>query len=91
MPRFNGTGPNGAGPRTGRGMGVCNNGAGYRLGCGFGFGGGRRGAIGRGFFGRGYGNPMISDKELLNNQINLAEAELNELKRLRSELKDNEE
>jgi hypothetical protein len=24
MPRFNGTGPNGQGPMTGRGLGICN-------------------------------------------------------------------
>lgn len=42
MPRFDGTGPNGQGPRTGRGMGPC--GGGMRCGgCGYGFGfGGRR-------------------------------------------------
>ncbi len=41
MPRFDGTGPGGAGPMTGRGMGYCNP-------------AGTRGQ-GRGWFGRGWG------------------------------------
>lgn len=36
MPRFDGTGPNGFGPQTGRGMGTC--GSGFARGRGFGFG-----------------------------------------------------
>ena len=34
MPRLDGTGPNGQGPKTGRGLGTC--GAGLRRGCGCG-------------------------------------------------------
>jgi len=52
MPAFDGTGPQGAGQMTGRGMGPC--GKGRSMGRGFGFGfrrGGRRG-LGR-FFGGG--------------------------------------
>jgi len=45
MPRLNGTGPMGQGPRTGRGLGPCGGGYGY----GRGYGRGR----GRGF---GFGN-----------------------------------
>ncbi|NMB92050.1 MAG: DUF5320 domain-containing protein [Parcubacteria group bacterium] len=30
MPRFDGTGPMGLGPRTGRGLGPCGRGYGYR-------------------------------------------------------------
>lgn len=49
MPVFDGTGPQGAGPMTGRGMGRCGKGwGGFELGCGR---GGRRG-LGR-FFGGG--------------------------------------
>jgi len=48
MPGFNGTGPQGAGSMTGRGMGNCGNGQGQGFGRGFGRG------IGRGF-GRGLG------------------------------------
>ncbi len=49
MPGRDGSGPMGAGPRTGRGMGFCQGYAGTR--------GGRRGCgFGRGFgFGNGYG------------------------------------
>lgn len=42
MPRFNGTGPKGQGPMSGRGLGPCGGG----MGRGFG---------GRGGYGRGYG------------------------------------
>lgn len=39
MPGFNGMGPNGLGPRTGRGMGRCGwgmgGGRGYRRGCSY--------------------------------------------------------
>jgi len=59
MPGFDGTGPLGQGPGTGRGLGPC--GAGVRWfprfwGRGFGFGRGRGFAFGRGRgFGRGWG------------------------------------
>ncbi len=58
MPRFDGTGPNGAGPMTGGARGLCNQASpgynpginrGYNYGRGFGFGRGFRGA------GVGYG------------------------------------
>ena len=35
MPRFNGMGPFGAGPRTGRGLGPCGRGMGYGCGAGY--------------------------------------------------------
>ncbi len=38
MPRFNGTGPLGCGPRTGCGMGPCGAGIGWRRGRGRGVG-----------------------------------------------------
>ena len=38
MPRFDGTGPLGSGPGTGRGMGPCGGGMGWRRGFGRGFG-----------------------------------------------------
>ncbi|MCK9548793.1 MAG: DUF5320 domain-containing protein, partial [Sphaerochaeta sp.] len=49
MPRYDGTGPWGYGPMTGRGMGRCN--PAYHQGYGFGWGRG----MGRRFFGRGWG------------------------------------
>ena len=59
MPGFNGTGPRGAGPRTGGARGDCNPaGAGYRPAFGQGLGYGRGFGRGRGFgagFGAGYG------------------------------------
>lgn len=69
MPRFNGTGPAGAGKLTGRGMGLCNetnavlSQGTFRRGCGRGFG--------RGF---AYQAPsqedLISEKEALQKRIN---------------------
>jgi len=47
MPRFDGTGPQGQGPMTGRGMGSCNKGACPVFGRGNGRGMGR--GAGRGF------------------------------------------
>jgi len=38
MPRFDGTGPMGQGPMTGRGLGSCGGGMGYGRGQGRGFG-----------------------------------------------------
>jgi hypothetical protein len=65
MPRFDGTGPMGAGPMTGGGRGFCNpGGAAYGPSYGRGFGYGRGYGRGRGFrrgfgpgpgWGRGYG------------------------------------
>lgn len=47
MPGFDKTGPTGAGPKTGRGMGPCGGGQGF---------GGGRGGLGRGMgAGRGFG------------------------------------
>jgi len=52
MPRFDGTGPQGQGPMTGRGMGPCGQG-GRPVG-GPGMGPGRGRGMGRGY-GRGFG------------------------------------
>lgn len=55
MPRFDGTGPQGQGPMTGRGMGPCGQG-GRPVGPGMGRGAGR--GMGQGYGrqgGRGYG------------------------------------
>ena len=54
MPRFDGTGPAGMGPMTGRGMGPCN--LSWGGGCGFGRGMGRGVGRGRGMgWGRVFG------------------------------------
>lgn len=88
MPFRNGTGPNGMGPMTGRGMGYCNpaNRAGMPVGYGYGRGFGR--GMGRGF-GRGFGmgrgfanypayanNYVADEKELLLQQKRLLEEDL---------------
>ena len=49
MPGFDGTGPNGSGPMSGRGMGRCQTNAGFGRGRGAGFGGGRGFGFRRGF------------------------------------------
>ncbi|NIA23222.1 MAG: hypothetical protein GWP03_03565 [Proteobacteria bacterium] len=59
MPYGDGTGPNGFGPRTGRGLGFCNgyNTPGYMNQAGYGYGRGYGRGFGRGYgrgFGRGY-------------------------------------
>ncbi len=61
MPAFNGTGPQGQGPLTGRGMGPC--GKGKRFGMGMGFG--RCGRYGRGL-GRyfGWNTPQTKEEKL---------------------------
>ncbi|MDX9826983.1 MAG: DUF5320 domain-containing protein [Spirochaetia bacterium] len=73
MPNFNGTGPIGAGPMTGRGLGPCcgaqaygrgmrrGNGSGMGSGGGLGMGRGMGGGFGRGAgggFGRGVGGGL---------------------------------
>jgi len=51
MPAFDRTGPQGAGPMTGRAMGPCANRRGVGQGFGFGFGRGGRRGLGRYFCG----------------------------------------
>lgn len=74
MPGFDGTGPLGQGPMTGRGLGNCNpNAAGYGAGRGLGRGMGRgfgRG-MGRGFrrgFGPAYAGPVYQAGDAENPQ-----------------------
>jgi len=74
MPYQNGTGPMGAGPRTGRGLGPC--GAGFSRGRGFGQG------FGRGRLG-GYGPYQESTA----NETKSLEEELKAIKERLSELK----
>ena len=79
MPGFDRTGPVGAGPATGRGLGYCGNGTAVGA---YGFGRGRAG-FGRGYgagFGRGFGYgrgyyappvyaPLVEDENLINNEL----------------------
>ncbi len=55
MPRLNGTGPNGMGPLTGRGMGNCTGARGVGTGGGLGFGRGAGFGLGLGGRGAGFG------------------------------------
>jgi hypothetical protein len=74
MANRDGTGPNGMGPLTGRGMGPC--GSGFRRGFGRGF---NRG------YDRRYMEPMTLTKE---EQIKILEAEKQEIEKQLKELKE---
>ena len=76
MPKFDGTGPQGQGPRTGRGMGPCEGG----MGCGRGFGFGQ-GMGGRRFFSK------KEESEILDTEVEDLEAELKAIKERLGELK----
>ena len=82
MPQFDKTGPGGAGPRTGRGMGQC--GGGMRQGrCGCGFGYGR-------FGGRYLSQPKLTKEEetgILSEEAEMLQKDLEEVKGRLSELK----
>lgn len=89
MANFDGTGPQGAGPRTGKGMGNCTGGANRAYGCPRGRGG--RGARG---MGRGYrayqGTQVITEKEekeMLQDDAKYLEEELKAIKERLSEIK----
>jgi len=91
MPGLNGMGPTGAGPRTGRGLGLCPGGpvAGARPGIGW---------RGRGFgFGRGFGRGYYYDPYYYGPAYNKAglkdyESYLeNELKNVRQEMQRTDE
>jgi len=90
MPGFNQRGPQGLGPMTGRGMGVCGNrnmaGTGYGAGYGAGYCG--RG-FGRGFGGGGrgvgrwcgpVGAPAVAEETTLQERARILEEELNAVK-----------
>lgn len=78
MPRFDGTGPNGEGSKTGRNQGYCEGSVAYR-------GRGCRGFRGRGMgFGRGFNNSFRNMEQNIDERINVVEAHLNELKNLRN-------
>jgi hypothetical protein len=83
MPGGDGTGPFGAGPKTGRAMGFC---AGYNN-AGFAYGRGRRFSIGRGFGGRSFafwGN-RTGDESFIQLQSRVSSLE-KEIEKLRSAL-----
>ncbi len=82
MPGRDGSGPLGAGPRTGRGLGICQGytgSRGGRRGCGWGRGFG----FGRGFFGTGRGVQPAGrtiDEANLKEYRNYLEEELKQVK-----------
>lgn len=81
MPRQDGTGPQGLGAGTGRGLGPCGAGAGFARGAGFGRG------MGRGMgFGRGWrcGCPFLQ----AGNAVNANLSKEDEKKILEAELKE---
>ena len=91
MPGFNQRGPQGSGPMTGRGQGLCTNrnmtgtgyaagyGAGYGgRGCGRGFGGGR--GMGRGFGPAAAPVPGAVNETVLQDRARMLEEELNAIK-----------
>jgi hypothetical protein len=84
MPRFNGTGPLGYGPVTGRGLGPCGAGMGWRKGLGRGYG--------RGFgwrnFGGYYPTQTPTKKEETNMLSEEAEALEEELRAIKSRLEE---
>ena len=82
MPKQDKTGPTGAGPRTGRGLGLCGGGfAGMGRRCGFGMG----------RFGGWYpAQPKLTKKdetEILSEEAEMLEADLKEIKGRLDELK----
>lgn len=86
MPGYDGTGPMGQGPMTGRGLGRCGAGnAGQarplRLGCGWGGRGRGRGFFG--FFGRRFTDEVSTEQQCaeLENRLADLQQELAELKK----------
>ena len=97
MPRGDKTGPEGFGPMTGRRMGNCagnvNQGFYGNPGFGTGFGRGMRYGFGKGF-GRGFGrnfaypeNQNFSNKEAIENEINVLKEQLSFLEKELSNIK----
>ena len=97
MPGFDGTGPRGQGPLTGRGFGYCAPGRGPR-GFGRGFGRGMGRCFGRGY-GRGFGpgwrrmayfeNLAYDDEQtLLEEDIKFLENEIQYLQKIKSQLEE---
>ncbi len=79
MPRMDGTGPMGEGPKTGRGAGSCSGEAAPRFGLGLGRGRGFGSRCGRGL-GRGRGLNRVfakTDKEALEDQRDALRDRLN--------------
>ncbi len=88
MPRFDGTGPTGAGPGTGWGLGPCGAGMAWRRGFGRGLGYGR--GLGWRRFGGYLYQPQITkkeEKEILEDEVVDLEEELKAIKARLAELR----
>lgn len=91
MPAYDGNGPQGQGPMTGRGMGNCE-GVGPATGYGFGFGRGQGRRCGRGMGrGRGFGfnQPItaVDEKTYLENNIKAHQNQVQAMQKRLDELK----
>jgi hypothetical protein len=78
MPRLDGTGPNGAGPLTGRGMGNCGA-FGRRCGFGRGMGLGRGLGFGRRWTATDEKTALEDEKKMLKEELAAVDEELNDL------------
>lgn len=83
MPRRDGTGPMGAGPMTGRGMGFCNTNRFSRLG-GFGLGRGLGLGLGRGLWRSSYTPTPEDERSMLMEQKETLEHHLNQINKILS-------
>lgn len=76
MPKFDGTGPMGQGPKTGKGMGSCGGGKGLGWGRGYGCGCGG-GLFGRMFYTEEEKDELLKDREtMLENELKAVKEEL---------------
>ncbi len=78
MPKYDGTGPSGLGPRTGWSMGPCGMGTGWRKGLGRGFGR---------FWRFGSQVTKKEEKEVLEEEVEVLEDELKSIKARLTELR----
>lgn len=76
MPKFNGMGPMGNGPRTGRGLGPCGGGFANGFGCGFGR-----------FWRFGSKVTPKEEKEILEQDVEVLQEELKAVKERLAEIK----
>ena len=74
MPKLDGTGPSGQGPKTGRGLGNCGGGRGLGWGRGYGCG---CGLFGRMFYTKEEKDELLKDREvMLENELKAVKEEL---------------
>ena len=100
MPRGDRSGPNGMGSMTGRRMGYCadfnNPNFAQQGGFGYGYGGGFRGGFGRGFrrrygFEGEFSSSDLSEKKVIENEINILKNQLTFLEKQLSATENNDD